>query len=87
MDKGRLFSGDWSGILWGIVIILAACGLFGIRLARRRDNGTNPNLIPENIKMASIFFGIGLVAGVLLAYFHLQEEFLTQLLHFLSIQW
>ena len=67
MDKGRLFSGDWSGIF--IVIILAACGLFGIRLARRRDNGTNPNLIPENIKMASIFFGIGLVAGVLLAYF------------------
>ncbi len=67
MDKGRLFSGDWNGIF--IVIILAACGLFGIRLARRRDNGTNPNLIPENIKMASIFFGIGLVAGVLLAYF------------------
>ena len=63
----KTFSGDWSGIF--IVIILAACGLFGIRLARRRDNGTNPNLIPENIKMASIFFGIGLVAGVLLAYF------------------
>ncbi len=67
MDNGRLFTGDWSGII--IVIILAACGLFGIRLASRKDDGTNPNLTPKNIKMSSIFFCIGLVTGVLIAYF------------------
>ena len=67
MDRGKLFTGDLSGII--IVIILAACGLFGFRLARRRDDGTNPNLTLKNIKISTIFFCIGLVAGVLIGYF------------------
>ncbi len=67
MDRGKLFIGDWSGII--IVIVLAACGLFGIRFARRRDDGTNPNLTSKNIKMSTIFFCIGLLAGVLVGYF------------------
>ena len=67
MDRGKLFTGDWSGII--IVILLAACGLFGIRLARRRDDGTNPNLTLKNIKISTIFFCIGLVVGVLVGYF------------------
>ena len=67
MDKGKLFTGDWSGII--IVILLAACGLFGFRLARRRNDGTNPNLTRKNIKISTIFFCIGLVVGVLVGYF------------------
>ncbi len=67
MDKGKLFTGDLSGIF--IVILLAACGLFSIRLARRRDDGTNPNLTLKNLKISTIFFCIGLVVGVLVGYF------------------
>ncbi|MDE0087598.1 MAG: FtsX-like permease family protein [Candidatus Poribacteria bacterium] len=67
MDKGKLFTGDWSGII--IVILLAACGLFGFHLARKRDDGTNPNLTLKNVKISSIFFSIGLVVGVLIGYF------------------
>jgi len=67
MDKGKLFTGDWSGII--IVILLAACSLFGFRLARKRDDGTNPNLTLKNVKISSIFFCIGVVVGVLIAYF------------------
>ncbi|MDE0481248.1 MAG: FtsX-like permease family protein [Candidatus Poribacteria bacterium] len=67
MDKGKLFTGDWSGII--IVILLVTCCLFGFRLARKRDDGTNPNLTLKNVKISSIFFSIGVVAGVLIAYF------------------
>ena len=66
-DNGKLFTGDWSGII--IVLLLAACCLFGFRLARKRDDGTNPNLTLKNVKISSIFFFIGLVVGVLIGYF------------------
>ena len=100
MDRGKLFTGDWSGII--IVIVLAACGLFSFRLARRRDNGTNPNLTLKNIKISSIFFCIGIVVGVLIGYFpfgrsisdlvitffeHPVVKFLILLITILSLGW
>ena len=67
LGVGRLVFGGWAGDI--VLLLIAACFGIVLRRALQKDKRTNSNLTPKNINIASLFFSIGIIIGVLFTYF------------------